>query len=215
MLRSLERQRSFDLLAQRHGRALQTRLAAARVAVAGLGGLGSHVALALARAGLGGLHLIDFDLVDRSNLHRQAYFPRHLGLPKTEALAEMLADINPWLELRLSRVRLTAENIPRLLAGERIVVEALDDPAAKAELVGTALSVFPELMMVGASGLAGLGPADEIVTRRFGRRLYLCGDAASEVRPGAGLLCSRVMVCAGQQAHQVIRLLMEEETKNE
>ena len=215
MRRNLERQSFFDLLAERHGRDLQKRLATARVAVAGLGGLGSHVALALARAGLGALHLIDFDLVDHSNLHRQAYFPRHLGLKKTEALAGMLAELNPWLDLRLSDTRLTAENIPEIMAGERILVEALDDPAAKAELVDTALSAFSDLKIVGASGLAGLGPAEEIVTRRFGRRLWLCGDGASEVRPGQGLICSRVMLCAGQQAHQVIRLLMEEEREDE
>ena len=73
----------MDALSSRIGEEARARLAAARVGVAGLGGLGSHIAVMLARSGVGALHLVDFDLVDESNLNRQHYFREHLGRPKT------------------------------------------------------------------------------------------------------------------------------------
>ena len=81
-------------LRERHSPAVQKKLDTARVAIAGLGGLGSHVAFALARIGVGHLHLIDFDRVDIANLNRQQYLLHHVGMFKTDALKEELLDIN-------------------------------------------------------------------------------------------------------------------------
>ena len=80
----------MDALTRRIGATERERLAEARVGVAGLGGLGSHIAVMLARSGVGALHLVDFDRVDEGNLNRQPYFREHLGRPTTEALAEQL-----------------------------------------------------------------------------------------------------------------------------
>ncbi len=201
----------FNLLAARHTPEVQAIISRGRVAVAGLGGLGSHVAAALARCGVGALKLIDFDVVDESNLHRQHYFPRHLGRPKTEALAEMLREINPYLEIETADIRLTAENVPEVLAGRPVIVEALDRAEAKAELVSAALAAFPTAYVVSASGLAGLGSANAIVSRRAAKRLFVCGDGLSEVREGVSLMAPRVMVCAGHQANLVLRLLLNME----
>ena len=82
-------------LIERHTLPVQERLERARVAIAGLGGLGSNVAFFLARIGVGHLHLIDFDRVDITNLNRQQYFMRHIGMYKTDALREELEQINP------------------------------------------------------------------------------------------------------------------------
>lgn len=60
------------------------------VAIAGLGGLGSNIAMLLVRSGVGHLMLVDFDTVEKSNLNRQQYLPRHIGMWKTDALAEQL-----------------------------------------------------------------------------------------------------------------------------
>ena len=73
-------------LNERHSPEKQKLLSAGRVAIAGLGGLGSNVAYALARIGVGHLHLIDFDVVDITNLNRQQYFMEHIGMYKTDAL---------------------------------------------------------------------------------------------------------------------------------
>lgn len=198
-----------DWLYERYQPEVRDRLAAGRVALAGLGGLGSQVALALIRSGVGHLKLIDFDVVEPGNLARQAYGPRHLGRLKTEALAEMLGDINPRADLQPLNLRLDRRNIPEALAGYPIIVEALDRPESKAELVTGALAAFPEARVVCASGLAGFGAGNLIRSRRVGPRLYLCGDEKSEVGAGLVLAAPRVMIAAGHQANLVLRLLLD------
>ena len=196
----------MDALARRIGADARAKLAAARVGVAGLGGLGSHIAVMLARSGVGALHLVDFDRVDEGNLNRQHYFREHLGRPKTEALAEQLRRIEPGIELALDCVRVDAGNAAALFAGERIVCEAFDDAACKAELVN-ALLTGTEATVVAGNGMAGAGPAAAVVTRRAGRRLYVCGDGATDVADAA-LYAPRVTLCAAQQALVAVRLAL-------
>ncbi|MCB7038856.1 sulfur carrier protein ThiS adenylyltransferase ThiF [Eggerthella sinensis] len=196
----------MDALARRIGATERERLAEARVGVAGLGGLGSHIAVMLARSGVGMLHLVDFDRVDESNLNRQHYFREHLGCRKTDALAEQLLRIDPQLELALDCVRVDAGNAAALFAGERIVCEAFDDAACKAELVN-ALLTGTEATVVAGNGMAGAGPAEAVVTRRAGRRLYVCGDGATDVADAA-LYAPRVALCAAQQALVAVRLAL-------
>jgi sulfur carrier protein ThiS adenylyltransferase len=197
------------MLTSRHTPGTQARFKAGRVAVAGLGGLGSHIALALARSGVGSLLLVDFDVVDPSNLNRQAYFVSHLGQHKAKAMAELIQAVNPFVETQILISRLDRHNIPRELKGWPIIVEAFDRPDYKAELVNTALSVFPECRVVCASGLADVKSANLIRSRRVASRLYLCGDEVSEAGEGQGLMAPRVMVCAGHQANMVLRLLLQ------
>ena len=192
----------MDALSSRIGEEARARLAAARVGVAGLGGLGSHIAVMLARSGVGALHL-----VDESNLNRQHYFREHLGRPKTEALAEQLRRIDPGIELSLDRVRVDAGNAAALFAGERIVCEAFDDPRCKADLVNALLTEASNTVVVAGSGMAGAGPADALVTRRVGRRLFVCGDGEADVADEA-LFAPRVALCAAQQALVVVRLVL-------
>mgnify|MGYP000299741391 CR=1 FL=1 len=196
----------MDALTRRIGATERERLAEARVGVAGLGGLGSHIAVMLARSGVGMLHLVDFDRVDESNLNRQHYFREHLGCRKTDALAEQLLRIDPQLELALDCVRVDAGNAAALFAGERIVCEAFDDAACKAELVN-ALLTGTEATVVAGNGMAGAGPAEAVVTRRASRRLYVCGDGATDVA-NAALYAPRVALCAAQQALVAVRLAL-------
>lgn len=197
-------------LEERHGRQRQTRFSAASVAVCGLGGLGSHIAFALARAGVGKLILIDFDTVDITNLNRQQYKACQLGLPKTEALAANLREIAPYVQLELHTVRITENNLAALLSGADIVCEAFDRAEQKAMLVNGVLEQLPESCLVAASGMAGLGSGNQIRTRRITRRFYLCGDETSDVQDGLGLVAPRVMLCAAHQALTVLQLLCGE-----
>lgn len=198
------------LMEARYGPENQARLAAARVAVAGLGGLGSHAAASLARAGVGTLCLIDFDRVEPINLGRQHYFMGQLGRPKAEALAETIRSINPYLTVEALTERLTPTNTTKLLSGCQIIIEALDRPENKAELISTVLEHLPRAVIICASGLAGFDSANTIATRRLGPRLYLCGDGQSEVKPGQGLTAARVSVCAGHQANMALRLILNQ-----
>ena len=194
----------------RHGEDLQNKISAARVAVCGLGGLGSNIAIALARAGVGHLHLIDFDRVDLTNLNRQQYAVGQLGQYKTDALRETLSLVSPYCDVTCDTVRVTEENLPDLLKTEDHICEAFDRAEAKAMLVSGVLEHFPEKYLVAASGLAGLGSANTIQTRRVSQRFYLCGDGTSDSSVGLGLVASRVLVCAAHESNMILRLIAGE-----
>lgn len=199
----------YNALAERHGEDFQKKVSSASVAVCGIGGLGSNIAISLARAGVGKIHIIDFDRVDISNLNRQQYFPEQLGMYKTDALRETLSHIAPYCEITADCVKLDETNIPELLKNEDVICEAFDNAEAKAELVNCVLEKLPEKYLVSGSGMAGLDSANTIKTRRVMKKFYLCGDEHSDIADGMGLVSSRVMVCAGHQAHMVIRIINE------
>ena len=197
-------------LSQRHGEELQKRFSSATVAVCGLGGLGSNIAIALARAGIGRLILIDFDRVDITNLHRQQYKADQIGRYKTEALSENLKELAPYTELETHTTRITEDNAIELLKDAYIICEAFDNAEAKAMLTNTVLELLPDKYLVAASGMAGLGTSNTIKTRRITRKFYLCGDEVSDVNAAIGLVSTRVMLCAAHQAHTVLRILAEQ-----
>ena len=197
-------------LNDRHGKDLQNKISSTTVGICGLGGLGSNIAIALARAGIGKLILIDFDKVDITNLHRQQYKASQVGMYKTEALRENLKEINPYLETEIQTVCVTEENAKELLKECDIICEAFDNAECKAMLTNFVLEEMPDKYLVAASGMAGMGSANSIHTRKVTKRFYLCGDEISDVKDGIGLVSSRVMLCASHQAHMVLRLIANE-----
>jgi sulfur carrier protein ThiS adenylyltransferase len=194
-------------LEERHGIELQSRITGTTVAICGLGGLGSNIAISLARAGIGKMILIDFDKVDITNLHRQQYKACQLGMDKTAALRENLLEIAPYLHIETHTTRLTEENITELLKDADIICEAFDVAESKAMLVNEVLEIVPKKYLVTASGVAGLGDANLIKTRKITNRFYVCGDEVSDVNDGMRLVSSRVMLCAAHQAHIVLQIL--------
>ena len=202
-----EKEEWQQILEARHGKNLQEKFSKATVAICGLGGLGSNIAIALARAGIGKLILIDFDRVDISNLHRQQYKATQVGMCKTEALAENLQEISPYSLLQTYTTKITEENFQELLKEADIICEAFDEAEAKAMLVNGVLEKLPGKYLVAASGMAGLGPANDIRTRKVMKHFYLCGDEVSDVEGDIGLVSSRVMLCAAHQAHTVLQIL--------
>lgn len=198
-------------LIERHSRETQEKLERGRVAVAGLGGLGSNVAFALARIGVGHLHLIDFDVVDLTNLNRQQYFLEHVGMYKTDALHSLLLKINPYLDIRTDCVRVNENNIESLFEQDEIICEAFDDPEAKAMLVSSVLEYFPKKKLIAASGLAGCESSNLIRTKRISDNFYLCGDGVTESTYGKGLMAPRAALCAAHEANMITRLLLGED----
>ena len=197
-------------LAERHGEKLQTKFSSVTVAICGLGGLGSNVAISLARAGIGKLILIDFDRVDITNLHRQQYKANQLGMNKTDALRDNLLEIAPYVTLETHTICVKEENATHLLQGADIICEAFDDAECKAMLTNLVLEEMPDKYFVAASGMAGFGSANSIRTRKITSKFYLCGDEKSDVQSEDGLVSSRVMLCAAHQAHTVLRILAEQ-----
>lgn len=194
----------------RHGTQLQRRFTDAAVAICGLGGLGSHIAAALARAGVGKLYLIDFDKVDISNLNRQQYFVSQIGLDKTQALKDNLAAIAPYTETIPHTVRITENNLKEFLQDADIICEAFDNAEEKAMLVNGVLEQLPDKYLIAGSGMAGLASGNLIQTRKVTKHFYLCGDEVSDVSQDIGLISARVMLCAAHEAHMVLRILAGE-----
>ena len=203
-----ELERAFDA---RFPREMKEKFSNARVAVAGLGGLGSNIAVMLARSGIGHLLLVDFDTVDVTNLNRQMYMIPHLGRPKAEALPDILCQINPYLEYESVCVKVTPENVKQLFEMYPIVCEAFDRPEAKAMLVNGILEKFPEKKLISATGMAGYGSSNTITTKRLMKNFYLCGDRVTEPTYGNGLMAPRVAVCAAHEANMITRLILGEE----
>lgn len=191
---------------------MRTKLRNARVAVAGLGGLGSNIAVMLARSGVGELLLVDFDTVDVTNLNRQMYLIPQLGKPKAEALPEILYQINPYLTYCSVCIKVTPDNVKELFSEYPIVCEAFDKPDQKAMLVRELLMQCPKTIVVSGNGMAGYADANEIRTCQVMKRLYVCGDQSTDVGNGIGLIAPRVAVCAAHEANKVLQLIMQTES---
>lgn len=197
-----------NVLSMRHTKEVFEKLKNARVAVAGLGGLGSNIALMLARAGVGTLHLIDFDEVDLSNLNRQQYFISHLGMYKTVAIKDEISRINPYINVITDCVKVTDDNIDSLFKDDSVICEAFDNPDCKAMLVNHILETRKDAYIVAASGMAGTEKSNTIITRKITDRFYLCGDETSGAVKGNGLMSPRVTICAAHQANAILRIIL-------
>jgi len=178
------------------------------VGIAGAGGLGSTVAVALARAGVGRLVIADFDRVEPSNLNRQQYFVDQVGRVKVEALKENLLRVNPFSVYEVHELRLTRRNAAVIFKAVDVLVEAFDKAEAKEMLIEACLRRFPGRPIVAASGLAGYGGNNKLHTRRMGN-LYICGDEASQPPRGVSPMAPRVGVVAHLQANLAVELLVK------
>ena len=196
----------YSALAARHGEDIQKKFAAASVAVCGLGGLGSNIAVSLARAGIGNIHLIDFDRVDISNINRQQYYISQIGEYKADALLNNLKNISPYTAITSQCIKLSEENI-NILAPYDIICEAFDKADMKAMLVNAVLENFPDKYLISGNGMAGFGSSNDIVTRRLSKKFYICGDGKSDISDGIGLVSARVAVCAAHQANMILRII--------
>jgi|GEM_PF-18662 len=195
-------------MAARHGPGILQPLKGARVGIAGCGGLGSAVAVALARLGVGRLLLVDYDVVEPSNLNRQQFFVDQIGLPKVEALSDNLVRMNPFVTVETRELRLTPENLVDVFRGCSVLAECFDDPGMKREMTVAVRREMPGTPLVTVSGIAGHGPSQAIGVRKVLEDVYLVGDGVSAAGPGRGLLAPRVAVAAGHQANLILRLLL-------
>jgi sulfur carrier protein ThiS adenylyltransferase len=199
------------LLMARHTPGVHQKVKRSVVGIAGLGGLGSNVAIALARVGVGTLILVDFDVVEPSNLNRQQYFIHQIGMAKVEALQENISKINPPVKILTYREKLDRNNIERIFKEADVIVEAFDRADEKAMLINTVSEKMPDKYLVAASGVAGYGDNNEIKTVRFSTNIFIAGDQKTAAQPGVGLMAPRVGIAAHHQANTVLRILLGEE----
>lgn len=199
----------LKVLENRQGKEILEKFQNATVAICGLGGLGSNIAISLARAGIGKLILIDFDKVDVSNLHRQQYKMNQIGMFKTEALISNLKEISPYTKYEIFTTKISEDNYMDLLKEADVICEAFDNPEAKAMLVNNVLEHLPESYLVAASGMAGMDTPNIIKTRNIMKHFYLCGDEKNDVNNSESLISARVMLCASHEALTVLRIIAE------
>lgn len=203
-----EREVLRAMIASRNSPELNLTLSKAVIGVAGLGGLGSNIAISLARVGVKKLVLADFDVVEPSNLNRQQYFVRHIGMQKTQALKELINDVNPFVEVETHDIFLDEKNVASVFGECEILCEAFDNVAGKAMILNEAGASLKDKKIIGASGMAGYFSSNLIKTIKFAKNVYLCGDLTNEAKIGQGLMAPRVAVCANHEANLAIRLLM-------
>ena len=180
-------------------------LESARVGIAGAGGLGSNCAMHLVRAGVQHLTVVDFDVVNESNLNRQFFFRDQLGQKKVEALKENLLRIDPDADIRAVDAKIDAASVKEIFADCDIVVEAFDVVDAKVMLVSSFASSGKNL--VTASGLAGWGRSNEMRVRKMGN-IVAVGDGETAVGANAAPASPRVGIAAAMQANAVVSLLL-------
>lgn len=187
-------------------------LRAGVVGIAGAGGLGSNIAVALARVGIGRLIIADHDRIEMSNLNRQQYFWAQIGQVKVRALLENLMKISPFSEYVGHHVKLTPKNIPRIFRAVDVMIEAFDLADQKEMLLETWISHFSEKPIIMASGLSGFGKNQKLRTRRIGN-VYICGDEESEPKEGISPMAPRVGIVANMQANLALELLIKSKKK--
>ena len=169
-----------------------------KIGIAGVGGIGSNVAMHLVRSGVTDFVLVDFDRVDASNLNRQFYFFDQIGQYKVDALATNLRRIRPGLNLLCHICRLSAESIGPLFTGCDFVVEGFDRRQDKKMLLE---QLAATTCIVSASGIAG-SRLDTLCKRQLGSCTIIgdhctdCTDAplfSYKVGAVACLMCESVL----------------------
>ena len=199
-----------NALKQRHGERIHNILSHSSVAIAGLGGLGSNIAMYLARAGVGHLHLVDFDKVDITNLNRQQYDIADLGTLKTDALTKNIKRFNPFIEITSQCVKVNEDNAAEIFGGYKIVCEAFDKAENKAMLVNSILSECGDTKICIGFRYGGFRQFKHDCYAKNKRQILFMRDAESDMNDGLALAAPRVAICAAHEANMILRLLIGE-----
>ncbi|WP_042275083.1 sulfur carrier protein ThiS adenylyltransferase ThiF [[Clostridium] dakarense] len=197
-----------NLLIARHTPNIHSKLEQGKVAILGLGGLGSNIAVSLARIGVGKLVLADFDVVEPSNLNRQQYFIDDIGKNKTYALKENIKRINPFINIKTHNIFITKDNM-EYFNDVDIIIEAFDNPKYKAQICNYVLLNMKDKYLIASSGMAGYYDSNIITTKKIRDKFYICGDFINEAKIGEGLMAPRVAICANHMANLATRILIE------
>jgi len=189
---------------------IRKKLKESSVGIAGLGGLGSNAAIALARTGIGRLVLVDFDIVEENNLTRQYYFRDQIGKIKVEALKENIKKINPEVKIEIINQKLLKGSMEEPFKDVDVVIESLDSAETKATFIEEILTKLPDKPIVAASGVAGYGHSDRIGTKRLGK-LYMCYDEHAPSSDDDVLTAPRVAVMANWEANLALEIILGED----
>jgi len=189
---------------------VKKKLKNASVGIAGIGGLGSNAAIALVRAGIGRLVLVDFDKVEKSNLDRQYYFLDQIGKPKVDVIKENIRRIDPNVKVETYDLKLERGSMAKPFKDVDVVIEALDKAVTKTEFIEEILLNLPEKPLVAASGVAGYGHSERIATKRLGK-LNMCYDEYALSSENDILMAPRVCLIANWEANLALEIILGED----
>lgn len=189
---------------------IKKKLGSSSIGIAGLGGLGSNAAISLARAGIGKLVLVDFDIVEESNLSRQYYFLDQIGKSKIIALVDNIKRINPKIIIEEHNEKLVKGSMEKRFKNVDVVIEALDSAETKTAFIEEILTKLPNKPVVAASGVAGYGKSDRIKTKKLGN-LHICVDEEAFSSDIDILIAPRVALIANWQANTAIEIILGED----
>lgn len=201
-----------SLLIARHTPNVHNKLKQGKIAILGLGGLGSNIAISLSRIGVNELILADYDVVEPSNLNRQQYFIEDIGDLKTKALEKTIKKINPFVKVTTHNILVNKENM-EIFKEANIIIEAFDNPSCKAEICNYVLTKMKDKYLIASSGMAGYYDSNIIKTKKMREKFYICGDFVNEARIGEGLMAPRVAICANHMANLATQILIENEVR--
>jgi len=189
---------------------IRIKLQDSSVGIAGAGGLGSNIAVSLARAGIGRLVIVDFDSVEESNLNRQCYFRDQIDMIKVEALKKNISRIDESIKVEIFNHRLTKDTMDRPFHNVDVIVEALDSAETKTTFIEEIMQKLPDVPLVGCSGVAGYGQSGRIGTKKLGN-LYMVYDEKAKDSDEDVLMAPRVILMANWQANIVLEILLGED----
>ncbi len=178
------------------------------VGIAGIGGLGSNIAVSLLRAGVQQFIIADDDRVEISNLNRQYYFFDQVGMRKTAALQQNLLRINPYVQVAWHDNLITADNLTDIFAGADLLIEAFDEPEMKVLTAHHWMQKFPQRFLIMGSGLSGYGMTDQLKTTVCGK-IVICGDQQTPYSRENGLSAPRLGIVAQMQANAALEILLD------
>lgn len=195
----------MNTLFERNVSGMTERLSRSVIGIAGCGGIGSNVAVALVRAGVGKLIIADFDFIEESNLNRQYYFTDEIGKSKVLTLKRRIELINPECTVIAHKKKLEREDVERLFSEADIMIEAFDLAESKQWLIEEWASLFPYRPVISGNGLSGCGNFESIGVRKAGN-IYFCGDGETSME--SGLCSARVAIVSNLQANLAIEILI-------
>lgn len=173
------------------------------VSILGCGGLGSNIAMELARAGVGKINLFDYDKVEYSNLNRQNYFLADLGKSKVLATKNIIKSAIPYVDIDTFDVYLNDENMDLYIDRSDIFIEAFDNKKVK-KFVFDYFTNKPQKQLITASGLSGLGSLEDIKIKKFSN-ITMIGDFKSTT--DQGLYAPYLMTVASLEALEALKII--------
>jgi sulfur carrier protein ThiS adenylyltransferase len=189
---------------------VKKKLKNSTIGIAGLGGLGSNAAISLARAGVGTLVLVDFDKVEEKNLDRQYYFLDQVGKLKVDAIKDNIKKISSDVNVKTFNMKLIKGSMEKPFEDVDIVIEALDSAETKTAFIEEILTKLKDKPIVAASGVAGYGHSDRIITKKLGN-LCMCYDELAKSSEDDILMAPRVILMANWEANLALEILLGED----